>query len=128
MLEELSASLKDQDVKSSTPLEVKLVPVGAIAGRLLDDDGLRWTGATLHVWMSDPDRPPSIGCSFGEKVTAAAQVRFRVEAFVPGVDSEVTNAVPNRGGIQLVGEIARSKKIVRFVILLLSLIVDVGRG
>ena len=115
-------------MKSSTPQEVKLAPAGAIAGRLVDEDGVPWTGATLHVWMSDPDRPPSIGCSFGEKVTADAQGRFRVEAFVPGVETEVTNAVPNRGGIQLVGEIARSKKIVRFVILLLSLIVDVGRG
>ena len=98
-----AAVLKDEDLKSNAPLEVKLFPAGAIAGRLLDDDGLPWAGATLHVWMSDPDRPPSIGCSFGEKVTADAQGRFRVEAFVPGVETEVTIAVPNRGGVQLDG-------------------------
>jgi len=49
--------LRDEDLKSIAPLEVKLLPAGAIAGRLLDDDGLPWAGATLNVWMSDPDRP-----------------------------------------------------------------------
>jgi RNA polymerase sigma factor (sigma-70 family) len=97
-----AAVLKDQDMKSTTLLEVKLVPMGAITGRLLDDDGLPWAGATLDVWMSDPDRPPgAFGCSFSEKATADAQGRFRVEAFVPGVETEVTIAVPNRGGVQL---------------------------
>jgi RNA polymerase sigma factor (sigma-70 family) len=100
-----AAVLKDENLKSNAALEVKLVPAGAIAGRLLDDDGLPWAGAKLHVWMSDPDRPPSLGfgCAFGEKVTADAQGRFRVEAFVPGVEIEVLIAVPNRLGVQLDG-------------------------
>ncbi|SIN81995.1 RNA polymerase sigma factor, sigma-70 family [Singulisphaera sp. GP187] len=99
-----AAVLKDEDLKSHAPLEVKLFPAGAITGRLLDDDGLPWAGATLDVWMSDPDRPSgAFGCSFGEKVTADAQGRFRVEAFVPGVETEVTIAVPNRWGVQLDG-------------------------
>jgi hypothetical protein len=100
-----AAVLKDEDLRSNAPLEVKLLPAGAIAGRLLDDDGLPWAGATLQVWMSDPDRPPSLGfgCAFGEEVTADAQGRFRVEAFVPGVETEVTIAVPNRSGVQLDG-------------------------
>ena len=87
-----AAVLKDEDLKSTAPLEVKLVPAGAITGRLLDQDGLPWAGATLHVWMSDPDRPPSLGfgCAFGERVTADAQGRFRVDAFVPDVETEVT--------------------------------------
>ena len=87
-----AAVLKDEDLKSTAPLEVKLVPAGAITGRLLDEDGLPWAGATLSVWMSDPDRPPSLGfgCAFGEEVTADAQGRFRIEAFVPGVETEVT--------------------------------------
>ena len=87
-----AAVLKDEDLKSTAPLEVKLLPVGAIAGRLLDDDGLPWAGATLRVWMSDPDRPPSLGfgCAFGAEVTSDAQGRFRIEAFVPGVETEVT--------------------------------------
>jgi hypothetical protein len=98
-----AAVLKDDELKSTAPLEVKLVPAGAITGRLLDDDGLPWAGATLRVWMVDPDRPPSVGCSFREKVTADAQGRFRLEAFVPGVETEVTIAVPNRASGQLDG-------------------------
>ena len=103
-----AAVLKDDDLKSTAPLEVKLVPAGAITGRLLDDDGLPWAGATLRVWMVDPDRPPGeFGCSFGEEVIADAQGRFRLEAFVPGVETEVTiavpNAVPNRASGQLDG-------------------------
>ncbi len=39
-----AAVLKDEDLKSTAPLEVKLVPAGAITGRLLDDDGLPWAG------------------------------------------------------------------------------------
>ena len=42
-----AAVLKDEDLKSNAPLEVKLVPAGAITGRLVDDDGLPWAGATL---------------------------------------------------------------------------------
>ncbi len=94
-----AAVLKDEDLKSTTPLEVKLVPAGAITGRLVDDDGLPWAGATLEVWMFDPDRPQAgFACSFGETVTADAQGRFRVEAFVPGVETEVFIAVANRMG------------------------------
>ena len=101
--------LKDEDLRLRPPLEVKLLPAGAIAGRLLDDDGLPWVGATLRVWMSDPDRPPSLGfgCAFGEEVTADAQGRFRVEAFVPGVETEVYISVPNRGGLLDVGQALR---------------------
>ncbi len=51
-----AAVLKDQDLKSTTPLEVKLVPSGAITGRLLDDDGLPWAGAKIHVSMLNLDR------------------------------------------------------------------------
>ena len=93
-----AAVLKDEDLKSTTPLEVKLVPAGAIKGRLVDDDGLPWAGATLDVEMFDPDRPPGFACSFGETVTADAQGRFQVEAFVPGVETEVLIAVANRMG------------------------------
>ncbi len=63
-----AAVLKDEDLKSTAPLEVKLVPAGAITGRLLDDDGLPWAGAPMSVWMSDPDQPTrtGFGCQFGE--------------------------------------------------------------
>src|SRR5207302_8058999 len=49
-----AAVLKDDDLKSNAPLEVKLFPTGAIAGRLVDEDGLPWAGAMLSVWMTDP--------------------------------------------------------------------------
>jgi hypothetical protein len=99
-----AAVLKDEDLKSTTPLEVKLVPSGAIAGRLLDEDGLPWAGATLHVTMFDPDRPPGgFACSFGKIVTADTEGRFQVDAFVPGVETEVAIAVPSRPGVLLDG-------------------------
>jgi hypothetical protein len=98
-----AAVLKDEDLKSNTPLEVKLFPAGAIAGRLIDEDGLPWAGAMLRVWMTDPGGSPSHGCSFSEEVTADAQGRFQVEAFVPGVEMEVTIRVPDRGNVQLDG-------------------------
>jgi hypothetical protein len=87
-----AAMLKDEDLKSTAPLAVKLVPAGAITGRLLDDDGLPWAGVPLRVWMSDPDQPTrsGFGCAFGEAVTSDAQGRFRIEAFVPSVETEVT--------------------------------------
>ena len=46
----------------------------------------------MSVWLSDPDRPPSLGygCRFGEEVATDSQGRYRVEAFVPGVETEVT--------------------------------------
>jgi RNA polymerase sigma factor (sigma-70 family) len=93
-----AAVLTGEDLKATTPLEVKLVPAGTIRGRLLDDDGIPWAGATLRVDMFDPDRPPGFACSFGETVTADAQGRFQVEAFVPGVQTEVYIGLPNRGG------------------------------
>ena len=65
--------------------------------------------------MSDSDRPPSLGfgCAFGEAVTTDAQGRFRVEAFVPGVETEVTIAVTNRRGVQLDGGNALRKPALR---------------
>jgi hypothetical protein len=87
-----AAVLQDEALKSHAPLEVTLVPAGAITGRLLDDDGLPWAGVAMKVWMSDPDQPTrsGFGCAFGEAVTTDAQGRFRIEAFVPGVETEVT--------------------------------------
>ncbi len=98
-----AAVLKDEDLKSNTPLEVKLVPAGAITGRLIDEDGLPWAGAMLRVWMTDPGGSPSHGCSFGEEVTADAQGRFQVDAFAPGVELEVSIRVPDRGNVPLDG-------------------------
>ena len=100
-----AAVLKDEDLKSTAPLEVKLVPAGAITGRLLDDDGLPWAGATLHVWMSDPDRPqaglrhvPSARRSPPTPRVASGS-RCSCRALRP----RFSIAVPNRSGVQLDG-------------------------
>ena len=96
-----AAVLKDKDLKSNAPLEVKLVPAGAIAGRLVDEDGLPWAGAMFRVWMTDPGGSPGHGCSFGEEVAADAQGRFQLDTFVPGVETEVTIQVPDPGNVPL---------------------------
>jgi hypothetical protein len=98
-----AAVLEDEEMKSTTALEVKLVPKGAITGPLLDDDGLPSAGAALDVTMFDLDRSPIFAPSFGETVTADAEGRFLVEAFVPGVETKVTIAVPNLAGVLLDG-------------------------
>ena len=94
--------LKDEDLKSGTPLEVKLVPTGAITGRLVDDDGLPWAGAKLQVMMLDLDRPQTSRMAF-ETFTADAEGRFRFEGFVPGVETEVFIEASNRPGVALNG-------------------------
>jgi hypothetical protein len=99
-----AALLKDDDLKSTAPLEIKLVPAGSIKGRLLDDDGLPWSGATLDVELFDPDWPRGgFACYFGEAVTADAQGRFQLEAFVPGIETEVYIGAPKSRGGQLDG-------------------------
>ena len=108
-----AAVLKDEDLKSNTPWEVKLFPAGAIAGRLIDEDGLPWAGARLRVCMTDPGGSPSHGCSFGEEVTADAQGRFQVDAFVPGVEIEVTIQAPDRGIVPLDGGEALRKPVLK---------------
>jgi hypothetical protein len=51
------------------------------------------------------------GYSFAETVTADAQGRFRIEAFVPGIETEITVSIegPNRPGVQLNGGNALQK-------------------
>jgi RNA polymerase sigma factor (sigma-70 family) len=91
-----SVVLKDEDMKSTTPLEVKLVPAGAVTGRVVDEDGQPLAGARLHVMMYERNRRtnlPQSPRSFwpcDEPFTADAQGRFRVEGFVPGVAADVS--------------------------------------
>ncbi|MHC5542061.1 hypothetical protein ACYOEI_27895, partial [Singulisphaera rosea] len=105
-----AAVLKDDNLKSGIPLVVKLVPTGVIAGRLVDEDGLPRAGAMLRVWMNDPGGSPGHGCTFGDsEVTTDAQGRFQVEAFVPGVEMEVSIRDPNHGNVPLEGGEALGK-------------------
>ena len=55
----------------------------------------------FRVWMTDPGGSPGHGCSFGEEVAADAQGRFQLDAFVPGVETEVTIQVPDPGNVPL---------------------------
>ncbi len=91
-----SVVLKDEEMKSTTPMEVKLVPAGAIAGRIVDEDGQPLAGARLHVTMYElnrrtnlPEGPRSFWPS-NETFTTDAQGRFRIEGFVPGVSTDVS--------------------------------------
>jgi RNA polymerase sigma factor (sigma-70 family) len=94
--------LKDEDLKSTTPLEVKLVPAGAITGRLVDEDGQPFAGAGLNVTMFDLNRRTNLPSGFrtfwpsNQTFTADAQGRFRVEGFVPDVSTDVGIHAANR--------------------------------
>lgn len=93
--------LKDDELKSGTPLAVKLVPIGTITGRLVDDDGVPWAGAKFLVMMLNLDRrnfPDGV-----ETFTADAEGRFRLEGFVPGVETDVFIEASNRPGVALNG-------------------------
>jgi hypothetical protein len=98
-----AALLKDDDLKSTAPLEIALVPAGTIKGRLLDDDGIPLSGATLNVGLFDPDRPGGFACHFGEAITADDQGRFELEAFVPAIETEVSIGSPKSRWVQLDG-------------------------
>ncbi len=92
--------LKDEDLKSTALLEVKLVPMGAVTGRLVDADGLPWARARLHVAINYPDHPHAT--DIVETTTADAQGRFRIDGVVPGVETDVLSIeAPNRPGALL---------------------------
>jgi hypothetical protein len=99
--------LKDEELKSTAPLEVKLVPTGTITGRLVDNDGLPWAGVELHVAINYPDHPSATDTV--ETLIVDAQGRFRIAGLVPGVETEVTLVVPNRSGVRLDGGAALRK-------------------
>jgi RNA polymerase sigma factor (sigma-70 family) len=99
--------LKDEDMNSNTPLVVKLVPGGSITGRLVDDDGLPLARAKLNVMNFDldgmnlPFRGPGALWPSNETFTVDADGRFRVEGFVPGVETDVSIDAPTRPNVWL---------------------------
>jgi hypothetical protein len=104
--------LRDEDLRSSAPLEVKMVPTGTISGRLVDADGLPWAGARLHVAIFYPDHPHSV--DLVETITADAQGRYRIEDVVPGVETEVLSIdAPNRPDVSLDGGKALRKLVLK---------------
>jgi Sigma-70, region 4 len=93
--------LKDEDLKSTAPLEVKLLPAGAITGRFVDEDGLPLARARIQIAIFDlngQNLPDGV-----ETVTADAEGRFRLEGFVSGVDMRVAIEASNRPDVPLDG-------------------------
>jgi len=102
-----SVVLNDEDMRSASPLEIKLVPAGTLTGRLVDDDGLPWAGAKLHFSTLDQD-----GRNFPESngmIVADAEGRFRVEGFVPGVQTLLFLEAGDRPNVFLDGGEALGK-------------------
>src|SRR5262249_55036492 len=83
--------LKDEDLRSEAPLEVRLGPPGSGKGRLGDRDGLPLAGATLSVMTVEingmDNLPPGHGALWpdDETFTADADGRFEVTGLKPGV-------------------------------------------
>jgi hypothetical protein len=96
-----SVLLGDEEMKSTAPLELKLVPAGAITGRIVDEDGQPLAEARLHLKMYEPNRRmnlphgPRTFWPCNETFTTDAMGRFRAEGFVPGVATDISVADPN---------------------------------
>ena len=84
--------LKDEDLESEAPLEVRLGPPCSVKGRLVDEDGLPLAGATLSVMSyygpgghdSLPPGPDALWPD-DETFTADSDGRFEVNGLKPGV-------------------------------------------
>jgi protocatechuate 3,4-dioxygenase beta subunit len=82
--------IKDEDLKSEAPLEIRLGPPGSVKGRLVDEDGLPLAGATLSVMTVElngiDNLPPGHGALWpdDETFTAGADGRFEVVGLKPG--------------------------------------------
>ena len=87
-----AVTLKDEDLKSEAPLEVRLGPPCSVKGRLVDEDGLPLAGATLSVMSyygpGDYDSlltGPGALWPDDETITADSDGRFEVTGLKPGV-------------------------------------------
>ena len=71
------------------PVTVRLLPWGAVVGRIVDDDGKPRTGLALSsAGGSDPERPDVQGVLPGSDfggIRIGSDGRFRVERLVPGL-------------------------------------------
>jgi hypothetical protein len=85
-----SLLIKDEDLKSDAPLEVRLGPGGILKGRLVDEDGLPLAGAKLTVVTLGLDKMNLPGGPDGlwpdnETFTSDASGRFEVVGLKPDV-------------------------------------------
>jgi hypothetical protein len=99
-----STIIKGEDSASEAPLVVTLGPPAAIAGRLVDEDGLPIAGAslgTLTITIDGDNLPPEGPDSMwpdGETVTSGADGRFRIDGLKPGVRTNHGVSFANRPG------------------------------
>ena len=71
------------------PLTVRLGPLGAITGRVLDADGRPWAGLTVQVHPPHlrgfPDFDDAFRTMLNVKQTTDREGKFRIEGLLPGV-------------------------------------------
>jgi hypothetical protein len=87
-----SVIIRGEEARSNAPLVVRLDRPGSIKGRLVDEDGLPVSGATLGTMTINIDRdnlPPGPGPQAmwpdSETVTTGADGRFQIDGLKPGV-------------------------------------------
>jgi hypothetical protein len=89
-----SVVIKDEDLVSDKPLEVKLGAAGSLTGRLIDEDGLPLAGAALSVATFDLNRMNLPNGRRGvwpddTTFTTDSDGRFHVDGLKPGVRSSI---------------------------------------
>ncbi|MFI5454404.1 MAG: sigma-70 family RNA polymerase sigma factor [Isosphaerales bacterium] len=115
-----SVVIKDEDLKADAPLEVRLGPAGSIKGRLVDEDGLPLTGATLSVttYQLDGHNLPSGTRGVwpdNETFTVSSDGRFEVVGLKPGVKCFIGIAAKTRANYRLdAGGVFRNIVLQRF--------------
>jgi RNA polymerase sigma factor (sigma-70 family) len=96
-----SVVITDDDLKDDAPLGVRLGPAGSVKGRLVDEDGLPLTGATLSVatYQLDgqnlPAGPRGVWPD-NETFAVDSDGRFEVVGLKPGVKSFIGVAAKTR--------------------------------
>jgi hypothetical protein len=101
-----SIVIRDEDLETAKPLEVKLGPAGSITGRLIDEDGLPLAAATLSVASFDldgsnlPTRQRGVWPD-ATAFTTDADGHFQVDGLKPGVRSSIGVAAKTRANYRL---------------------------
>jgi RNA polymerase sigma factor (sigma-70 family) len=96
-----SVVVGDAEMKSDEPVVVRLVPIGSIKGRLVDDDGMPLSGASVRIAYYELDGinlPSGRGGVWptNETVTTDADGRFEFAGIIPGLDTNLWIEVKSR--------------------------------
>src|SRR5262249_27443899 len=101
-----SVLLKDEDLQTDRPLEVRLGAGGTLRGRMVEEDGLPLAGARLSVvslGLDGVNFPAGPGGLLPDNAacTADAHGRFEVIGLNPGVKCLVDVRVEGQPGIEV---------------------------